>query len=133
MAGFLQVAGLRDLQKAIKAAGDDLDPDAGGLKDVNRKAAEVVSAAAIPATPRKSGKLAGSVRVGATNRAGIIRAGKGSVPYAGPIHWGWPRRHIKARPWIADKAAATEDRWTDVYLEAMNDLLDRIVKATDNG
>ena len=133
MAGFLQVTGLRDLQKAIKAAGDDLDPTAGGLKDVNRSAAQVVVTAASPATPRKSGKLAGSLRVGATNRAGIVRAGKSSVPYAGPIHWGWPARHIKARPWLADKAKATESQWTDVYLEAMNDLLDRIVRATTNG
>lgn len=126
MAGFLEVKGLRELVKAMKAA----EADVTELKALNGKAAAVVIDSAVPHTPRRSGKLAGSIRAGATNRAGIVRAGKASVPYAGVIHWGWPRRHIKARPWIADAASATEDRWTDVYLAGMEDLLDTIVKGT---
>ena len=126
MAGFLEVQGLRELVRALKAAGEDVTE----LKALNGKAAAIVQDAAAPRTPRRSGKLAASVRTGASNRGGRVMAGKASVPYAGPIHWGWARRNIKAQPWLADAASASEDRWTDVYTEGMDELLDKIVKAT---
>ncbi len=126
MAGLLQVDGLRELVKALKAAGEDVTE----LKSLNGKAAAIVADAAAPRTPRRSGKLAASVRTGATQRGGRVMAGKSSVPYAGPIHWGWTRRHIKAQPWLADAASTSEGRWTDVYLEGMDELLDKIVRAT---
>lgn len=126
MAGFLQVEGLRELVKAMKAA----EADVTELKALNGKAAAIVQDAAAPRTPRRSGKLAASVRTGASNRSGRVMAGKSSVPYAGPIHWGWTRRHIKAQPWLADTASATEDRWTDIYTAGMEELLEKIVKAT---
>lgn len=122
MAGFLEVKGLRELQQTLKAAGEDVTE----LKALNGKAAAVVADAAAPHTPRRSGRLGASVRVGATNRAGIVRAGKASVPYAGVIHWGWARRGIRAQPWISDAATSTEDRWTDVFLHGVEDLLDKV-------
>lgn len=125
MAGFLQVDGLRALTKALKAAGEDVTE----LKALNGKAAALVADAAAPRTPRRSGRLAASVRTGATQRGGRVMAGKASVPYAGVIHWGWPKRGIKAQPWIADTAVATEDRWTDVYLEGAEELLERVQKS----
>lgn len=126
MAGFLQVRGLRELQKALKVAGDDL----GELKALNGRAAQIVADAAGPHAPRKSGRLSASVRVGATNRAGIVRAGKGSVPYAGVIHWGWSRRGIKAQPWLADAAASSEGRWTDAYKAGVEEILDKVRGST---
>lgn len=126
MSGFLQVRGLRELQKSLKAVGEDL----GDLKALNGKAAQIVADAAGPGTPRKSGRLASSVRVGATARAGIVRAGKASVPYAGVIHWGWARRGIKAQPWLADAAASSESRWTDAYLHGVEELLEKVQGAS---
>lgn len=96
------------------------------LKGLNKDAAGVVKGAALPLTPRRSGKLANSLRTGATQRAGIVRAGKKTVPYANPIHWGWKSRNIKAQPWIANAAKASESQWLDVYLEGINDILDKI-------
>lgn len=122
MSGFLQVRGLRELQKSLKAVGEDLTE----LKALNGKAAQIVADAAGPGTPRRTGRLGASVRVGATNRAGIVRAGKASVPYAGVIHWGWARRGIKAQPWLADAAASSEGRWTDAYRSGIEDLLEKV-------
>jgi hypothetical protein len=48
------------------------------------------------------------------------------VPYAGPIHWGWPARHIKAQPWLADTAASTQSTWEGTYLSALEHIIDSI-------
>ena len=44
-----------------------------------------------------------------------MSAGGASLPYAGPIHWGWPARRIEAQPFIADAAQATEPIWIPAY------------------
>jgi hypothetical protein len=48
------------------------------------------------------------------------------VPYAGPIHWGWPARHIKAQPWIYDAAQNSAEQWTGLYLAALEKIIDGI-------
>lgn len=108
------VEGLRELRKTLKAAGVDIRE----LKPVNREAAEIAMDRAIQEAPEDSGKLKATLRVGATNQAGIIRAGnnrKAGVPYAGPIHWGWPGRGIEANPFMAKAARVTENRWQQLY------------------
>ena len=62
-----------------------------------------------------TGRLAGSLRVGATKRAGVIRAGRKAVPYAGPVNYGWPARHINPRLFVNNGVASTESQWQKVY------------------
>jgi hypothetical protein len=66
------------------------------------------------------------VRGSGTQAAAIVRAGRAAVPYAGPIHWGWPSRHIKAQPWLYDAAVASQEQWTGVYLAALEKIIDDI-------
>ena len=63
----------------------------------------------------KTGRLAGSIRAGATQKAGIIRAGRKTVPYAGPINYGWPARNIRPRTFVNDAVASTESQWAKEY------------------
>ena len=93
---------------------------------INRRAASVVAAAAGPAAPKLTGLLSASVRPGATQRAGIVRAGKKAIPYAGPIHWGWPARGIRAQPFISDAAVATEESWVPLYEKHMRDIIKEV-------
>lgn len=118
----VRVEGGREFRKALKGAGDDL----GELKEAHGEAATIVAGFAATTAPRKSGALGASTRGSGTTSAAIIRAGKKSVPYAGPIHWGWRRRGIAARPWISTAAQTTESRWTGAYLAAVQRLLERI-------
>ena len=68
-----------------------------------RKAGDASAArVALPAvrsrTPvGRTGRLAGSVRAGATQKAGVIRAGSKAVRYAGVVNYGWPARGIRPR------------------------------------
>jgi hypothetical protein len=118
----VQVQGARTLRRTLKAAGLDVTD----LKAAHKAVADLVASRARPATPHRTGALAGSVRTSGTASAAIVRAGRASVPYAGPIHWGWPSRHIPAQPWIADAAAATQPGWEALYLTALTHIIDTI-------
>lgn len=124
----IEVVGLTRLRSTMRKAGMDL----GRLKTLNREAAEAVAPTAratAPSGPPAGGHIASTVRVGATANAGVLRAGtglRGRFPYGGPLHWGWPARNIKAQPWLAQAAQATEGRWTDIYQEGVEGILDEI-------
>lgn len=83
------------------------------LKDANAQAAATAAAGA--EAPQLTGALAGSIRSTGTKTAGIIRAGRAAIPYAGPIHWGWPKHNIQANPFLVDGAQRTEPQWLPVY------------------
>lgn len=118
----VQVEGARKLRASLKAAGLGVQD----LKDAHKVVADQVLDAAKPVTPRRTGRLAASMRSSGTQGAAIVRAGGARVPYAGPIHWGWPRRHIAAQPWLADTADRTQNRWEATYLAALEHIIDRI-------
>lgn len=118
----VEVVGLARLARTMKRAGAEITE----LKDLNRQAAEAVAPTARSSAPVVAGRLVSTVRVGATQRAGIVRAGRASVPYAGPIHYGWPARNITAQPFIADAAQQTEPAWTEIYLAGIKKIIGKI-------
>ena len=80
------VVGQKRFVSTMRRAGADMKE----LKEVNRQAAGIALPAVQARTPRgKTGKLARTVRAGATQKAGVIRAGRKAVPYAGVINYGW--------------------------------------------
>lgn len=111
MAKALYVVGQRRFVQTMRKAGADMDE----LKEVNAQAARVALPAVQSLVPRKSGKLAGSIRAGATKRAGVVRAGRKSVPYAGVINYGWPAHHIYPRLFANNGVARTEPTWAKLY------------------
>lgn len=116
----VQVEGAAKLRRTLKAAGSDL----GDLKDAHAQAAKIAEGAVH--APRRTGLLAGTVRSSGTKTAGILRAGRASVPYAGVIHWGWPKRGIPARPFLSDAATSSEPRWLPVYEAAIEEALRQV-------
>lgn len=107
----------------MREAGLDLDD----LKSTNAKVAGVVAGAGRTLAPVGStGRLAGTVRPGATRTMAVARAGYARVPYAGPIHWGWPKRNIKAQPFLSDAATSTEPTWQDIYMTFVEKVIQQI-------
>lgn len=113
----VEVDGLRPLVRDLrKLEGDMLDQ----LKDASRRAGQIIVHYAAPRAPHRSGRLAASGRA-ARLAAGVrVLFGRVSVPYAGPIHWGWPARNIKAQPFAVDAAHATEPEWLHDYAAALD-------------
>ena len=116
----MYVQGARQLRASLRRS----QVRASQMTAVNRAAASVVVGAARGPAPRRTGRLAASVRTaGTTPTRAVISAGRASVPYAAPIHWGWPARDIPAQPWLSLAAQATEPRWITEYYDHMESLI----------
>ncbi|HAT1503351.1 HK97 gp10 family phage protein [Corynebacterium striatum] len=116
----VKVEGLKELRRTLKQAGGDLND----LKLANRHAAESIEPIAAGLAPKVTGRLVGTLRVGATQKAGLLRSGRKLVPYAGPIHWGWPARGIRPHPYMTEAATNNEHIWMQVYINEV----DRAIK-----
>lgn len=119
----VQIIGARQLRRTLRAAGQDMSD----LKRVHAEVGRIVVAAS--SAPTRTGKLAASIRAGAAATSATVRAGGARVPYAGPIHWGWPARGITAQPFLTEAAQQTEPRWTEVYLTEVNRIIDQVTGA----
>jgi hypothetical protein len=122
----VRVEGLAAFIRAMRQAEADLDD----LKDATQRAGEIVLAAATSRAPRRTGALAGSGRASRAARRAIVRFGSARVPYAGPIHWGWPRRHIGAQPFALDAARATEPTWLAGFTRDIERLVTQVEGST---
>lgn len=118
----LRIEGLNELVRTMRKAGQDMED----LKDAHARAGEIVARAAEAMAPRRSGKLAGTIRAARQVRRARVQAGRASVPYAAPIHWGWPARNIEANPFLSEAARATEPQWRVEYERAVQDALDKV-------
>lgn len=136
MAKFgVNIIGANRLKRSMRQAGISLSE----LKDANRAAATVVAAAARVRAPigkptrrggrgrrKAGGALMKSIRAGASQKAGVVKAGSARVPYANPIHWGWPKRHIKPNYFLSEAAIATESIWVKNYERHVNNILRKV-------
>lgn len=120
---LFKVEGVKQLRASMKRAGVDLSE----LKAAHAEAGNIAAAAATARAPLgATGKLRASIRSSGTNTAAIVRAGKKAVPYAGPIHWGWPSRGITANTFMSDGATATEGQWIPVFEAAVEKAIQQV-------
>ena len=93
----IEVQGVKIIQRKLKQMDDGTVAE---LKQVYFYSANLVARNASPRIPQRSGNLRASMRVTTSKRGGWVRVGsKRKVPYAGPVHFGWPNRPNQAREW----------------------------------
>lgn len=118
-----EVVGGRELRRTLKNAGDDLSD----LKAAHKAAAEVAATRIRQKAPDVSGALGATIRAAGTKTAGIVRIGNNTkVRYAGPIHFGWYRRHIQPNPFATTGAKESENQWVQLYADAVERALNKI-------
>jgi hypothetical protein len=122
----VRVEGLSAFIRAMRDAEADLDQ----FKDASQRAGTIVLNAATARAPRRTGRLASSGRASRAARRAVVRFGSARVPYAGPIHWGWPRRHIAAQPFAIDAARATEPTWLGGYARELEHIATKVEGST---
>lgn len=118
----ISVEGGKTLRRTLRQAGDNLED----LKAAHDKAAKIAADASAALAPKRTGRLAATIRGSGTKTAGIMRAGYSSVPYAGPIHWGWPSRNISPQPFLSDGATNSQGRWLPVYEAAVDGAIQKV-------
>lgn len=118
MSGFdSETAPLRQLADQLHAAGVEL----GELDPATAEAGRVVIAATRP--PRRTGHMADHLTAGhAAN--GLVFAS--SARYWTWVHFGAPRRHMRAQPFYAEAITRSTDEVLSVYAEHAQDTLNRI-------
>ena len=101
------------------------------LKAANNEAAQIVAQAAKRDAVFKNstGRLVRSIRPMSTITTAIVRAGGASVPYAGPIHWGWYYdkhyfiyKNIAPNPFLAKALGYNRDKILATYKEQVDKL-----------
>ena len=120
MARVVRVEGAAKLRRRLK----DLEGGVNDLKDANAEVADFIATRAAAAAPKRTGALARTIRGNRAASKAVTRAGRATVPYARPIHWGWPARHIKPQRFLWDTAKETEPEWLDTYAQALQRLAD---------
>lgn len=115
-----EILGLREVQRDLNKLGNDTKNE---MKETHKEAAEVVVMGAKRLVPYRTGALAASIRALATKSSGRVRAGSASVPYAGPIHFGWPARAITPNPFIYDALDDRRDDIRELYEERIDELI----------
>ncbi|MFF5793964.1 hypothetical protein ACFY5D_18120 [Paeniglutamicibacter sp. NPDC012692] len=120
---LVTVEGAKRLRSTLRKAGHDLSV----MKEAHADAASIAAEAARARAPMgPTGRLIRSIRSSGTTTAGIVRSGYKSVPYAGPIHWGWAARSIKANEFMSDGATSSESRWLPVYEAGVQKALNQV-------
>jgi hypothetical protein len=118
----IRVEGLDALVRSMRKAGVDISE----LKAAHIRAGQIVADRAAELAPRRSGRLAGSIRPAKQAKRARIQAGSAKVAYANPIHWGWPSRNIEASLFISRAAQETEAEWSKPYFEDVQAALDNV-------
>lgn len=125
-APHIEVTGAKELRRALK----HMDADVRDLTRINKAAAEMVASAARERAPVRSGRLRKSISARATKTAGRVQAGSRLVVYAGPIHFGWHRRHIVPQPFIYDALDERRTEVVELYEKRVAELVLRVGRET---
>jgi len=120
--GGVRVEGLNDTRRKLKKLGDDVNYGDQFLA-VNKTLADAVAADSKNYVPVLTGGLQGTIRAAASKTSGRVKAGYKAVPYAGPIHFGWPARFIKPQPFIYDAIDRRRDQIKDRYDQLVKKLI----------
>lgn len=81
----LRVQGLREVQKAFRDLGGEVEDQRDVMHEIAVMGAGVMRSVA----PRASGRLAGDIRPNRAKAKAVVMVGRASIPYAAAQQWGW--------------------------------------------
>jgi hypothetical protein len=113
MADQIRVEGAAELDASARAASADL----ADMSRAQGQAGDYVAQVARGMAPVRSGALVGTIRAERATTEVRVTAGGPGVPYAGPIHWGWPARNISAQPFLVNALDQAETSVVGIYAD----------------
>jgi hypothetical protein len=122
----VKIEGLSKVQRDLrKLSTDALDLNKTEFLETNKRVAEIIIGESKKYVPVLTGALAANIRNASTKKAAKVRAGSVGVPYAGPIHFGWPSRSIKPNPFFYDAIDSRREEVFDRYGQLVEDLIEK--------
>ena len=120
----IKITGLSEVQRNLrKLSTDALDLNKTEFLETNKQVAEIVINETKKYVPFLTGALAAAIRNASTKKSAKVRAGNVAVPYAGPIHFGWPSRSIKPNTFLYEAIDARKSEVANRYAELVSDLI----------
>lgn len=121
----IEVTGAKEMKRLIRRINkQELREE---MKEANHNAAKIIADEAADRAPKRTGRLAQSIRANKALAYGAVKAGSAArVPYAGPIHYGWPARGIQAQPFIHEAIDARLGDARKDYEEAIRKLAKKL-------
>jgi len=119
----VKVDGLKELVRHLEKTGvqvADLKAAFGGI-------AKEAQSLAVGFAPRRSGKLAASIRGSTAKNYATVTAGGSRVPYAAPINYGWQKRNIAGAGFMQKADAAIRPH----VLRDLVTAVDRLLREQD--
>lgn len=101
-----KVEGLNKTLTALQRLGVEAQDLKDAMSEIAAEGARLASGFA----PKRSGRLANTVRGNKAKAKAIVIAGRARVPYAGAINYGWPKRGIKPALFMQRADAALAPR-----------------------
>jgi hypothetical protein len=129
----IKVEGVKELRASLKRLGVGLND----LKQAHVEVGNLVGRRAAQDAPKRSGRLAGTMRPGGAATQAVVRFGGARVPYANAVHWGTGARpgkrgphNIRRNPFAWQAAQDTQGQWEPIYNAAVDDLLAHVKGAS---
>ena len=117
----VRVEGLNRAVRSLQSAGAEVSDLKGVFAEI---AAEGATLAARYA-PKRTGRLAGTVRGNKAKNKAVVLAGRARVPYAGAINYGWPKRNIKPANFLARADAELQERVPQMLEDGVQRIIER--------
>ena len=118
----IKVTGVREFVRAARTLGVEIED----LKDAMGAVARLGAASAASFAPKRTGALAADVRGNRAQMKATVAAGRASLRYAGPINYGWTRRHIRGA-FFMQKADAV---WKPYAMQRLKQEIDQKIRQT---
>ena len=120
----IKVTGLSKVQRDLrKLSTDALDLNKTEFLETNKQVAEIIISESKKYVPTVSGALASAVKNASTKKSAKVRAGNAAVQYAGPIHFGYPKRAIKPNPFFYEAIDSRRDEVRQKYDSLVSSLI----------
>lgn len=120
--GF-KVEGLRELNTNLRKINRELPK---GVTQIHKQIAQPVAEVARAKVKSRSGRLAGTVRALATQRAASIAAGRGTMVYAPINHYGGYPGDYEGNPFLEDAITEQEYKMVSDYQRMMGEFIERV-------
>ena len=117
----VHVEGLRDKVRALEAAGVEVEELKEVMGGIAAEAAEILAGF----IPTDTGRLRGTVRPNKAKGSAVVTVGRASVPYAGPIIYGWPKRNIRSTDAIEQTDRIMETKAVEMLEAGFQTIMER--------
>lgn len=117
----VEVEGADEVAHSLDTIADQLDGPVGAWGAVET----IVLGMAKGLAPKRTGRLAASGQRSGNPVQASVTFGGPQVPYANPIHWGWPAHNIKAQPFLTTAVDRSEPAWRLAYEARVKDMINR--------